>query len=175
MKYLEFLKYVTKCCQGCNCSKQQITHRNIFYSLSVTSFFKSSSSKASRLLFIFACVSMGYIHFSNDEIPIYCEPDRPTLVLYSCEMAVNTTRKPGGDLLGLVSTQKRNPPLSKSLPVCKCSTGFIFLHMDCFHQLMVCSRGCRKTNEYTHRHIHFLEKNFKKPGTRPQLWARAWF
>ena len=65
----DFLKYVVKCCQGCmfnNCSKTthctQKYFLNSFY-MYCTLFFENSSSKASGLLFIFVCVSMGHAHF----------------------------------------------------------------------------------------------------------------
>jgi len=126
---LDFPKYV-KCCQGC-VFKQLLSNNTIrseassqlFYSLSILLFFENSSSKASGLLFIFVCVSTGYAHFSNDEICISCEPDRPTSVFFSCETAVNMVRKSGlksvESCSARFSTEKRNPPLSKSLPVCK--------------------------------------------------------
>jgi len=103
----------------------------LFYSLSVLSFFENFSSKASRLRFIFICVSTGHAHCSNGEIHISCEPDRPTFTsaLFSCKMAVNTARKTGSKSVercsAQFSTQKRNLPLSKSLPVRKCNTSFI--------------------------------------------------
>ena len=60
------------------------------------------------------------------------------------------------------STQKRNPPLSKSLPVCKCNTGFIqpliFVYgllspVNCL--LTWVRKTCMHTN---------FGNNYKKPG-----------
>ena len=73
-----------------NCSKT--THYAQKYllncfSLSIVLFFKNSSSKAFRLLFIFVHVSTGHAHFSTDEICISCEPDGLTSVFFSCETA----------------------------------------------------------------------------------------
>ena len=95
-----FLKYVIKCCQGyvfeqlfSNNTINSETSSQLFYSLSIPLFFENSSSKASRLLFLFIRVGTGHAHFSNGEIRISCELDRPTSVFFNCEMAVNMARK----------------------------------------------------------------------------------
>ena len=105
---------VTKDAHLNNCSKQHICTEifyKLFYSLTVESLFKNSSTEASGLLFIFVCVSTGYAHFSNKEIRISCEPDRPTSVFFSCETAVNIARKAWfevcGESLHRFSTQKK--------------------------------------------------------------------
>jgi len=138
VKYLEFLKYVTNCCKDAYlniCSEQYVTLRNIFYSLSVESYLENSSCKASSLLFSFDQVSTCHTHFSNDEICISCEPERPTSVFlfFSCKMVINTTKKHGLKSVesrsAWFSTQKRNSPLSKCLPVRKSLFSLYFLYI----------------------------------------------
>ena len=63
------------------------------YSMFRALFFENSCSKASRLLLIFICVSMGHAYFQNNEIRISWEPTRPAMVFFICEMTINTTRK----------------------------------------------------------------------------------
>ena len=144
----------------------------MFYSLFIVLFFENSSGKASELLFSFILVC-AVTPTSNDKVHISCEPDRPTLVFFSCEMAVNTAKKAWfqvcGELLRPIFNQTRNPPLSKSLPVIQ---ALFLAHIGCFHQLMVCWRGRGKTNKIniqtymnTHTHIHFSENNL----------VHAWF
>jgi len=58
---------------------------------------------------------MGHAHFQNNKICISWEPTRPDMV---CLKSVESCSS-------WFLTQKRNPPLSKSLPVCKCNTGFL--------------------------------------------------
>jgi len=59
------------------------------------------------LLFIFTCVSVGYADFSNNEIRIYCEPDRPSSVFFSCEMAVNMARKAWSKVCPVFNLEKK--------------------------------------------------------------------
>jgi len=133
---LDFPKYVVKCCQGCvfkqllqnNTLRTGVSYK-LFHSLSTLLFFENSSSKASGLLFIFVHVSMGHAHFSNDEIHISCEPDRPNWVFLSHEKVVNTVRKAWfkvcGESLRPVFNPAKKPAFEQSLPVRKCNTGII--------------------------------------------------
>ena len=88
--------------------------------LSILLFFENSTSKTSGLLFIFIHVSRSHAHFSNDEIHIFCKPERPTLVFFSWTPE-KPTIKP--DLMSAVSRHtcflawKRIPPSNRSLLV----------------------------------------------------------
>jgi len=120
-----------------NCTEQQSTHRNIFlgvlYSLSILLFFENSSSKASRLLFIFIQVSMGHAHFSNDEIRISCEPDRPTLLFFSWRTPEKPAMKARLDVCGesphpLFGLEKKStfePKLTSAVAYCRVYWAFI--------------------------------------------------
>ena len=173
-----------------NCSEKYFTHRNIFYSLSVTSSLPAKPPGYSSCSF--TQLSTGHAHFSNDRIRISCEPDRPTLVFFSCKTAVNTTRNAWfdvcGELLHPVFNPEKKPTFEQKLTFTQALFSLYFLDMGCFHQLMVCSRGHGKTNKYAniqkkkyaYIHTHFSKNNFKKPGTRPQraysrLWECIWF
>ena len=51
----------------------------------VTAFFESSSSKASRQLFIFVCLSKGYGHFQNPKVRIFWMPIRSSMLFLIVE------------------------------------------------------------------------------------------
>ena len=55
----------------------------------------NSSSKASRLLFIFIHVNMGHAHFQNNEIRIPWMPMRPGTLFFGCRTPEKLTRKAG--------------------------------------------------------------------------------
>ena len=86
--------------------------------------------------------------------------------------------------LRTVFTPKRNPPLSKSLPVLKWNTGFI-LPLFLVYGLLSPVNGLLMWSQkdkqiYIHTNTHFSESDFNKPGTPPQpaygqVWTRAWF
>jgi len=91
-------------------------------------------------------------------------------VFFSCEWQKVPLGKPGPKSVkscsARFSTQKRNLPLSKSLPVHECNTSFI--SRICYYQLMVCSCGRRKANKYTniqtciHTHTLFRRKTISR-------------
>ena len=66
----------------------------------VTAFFESSSSKASRQLFIFVCLSKGYGHFQNPKVRIFWMPIRSSMLF----LIVEAWLKVCGQSLHQVST-----------------------------------------------------------------------
>ena len=145
----------------------------LFYSLSVKSFFENSSSKASRLLIIFVSVNMGPAHFSNDKIRISCEPDRPTSVFFSCKIQL---RKPGSksdppDFQPRKETRLWEKVTYAYVSVIWALFSLYFSYVGCFHhQLMVCSCGGRKINKYTNIHTHkhtLFGKRFQETRRMP--------
>jgi len=179
VNYLDFPKYAVKgWVLWNNCSKTtHYAQKYLFYSLSIILFFENSSSKTSGLLFIFVLISTGHTHFSTDKLHISCESDSPTWVFFSCETAVNTARKAWfkvcKESLHTVFNPERNSPLSKTY---QALFSLYFSYMGCFHQLMVCSCGHRKTNKYTYTHTHthththtLFGKQFQESGHTPGL------
>ena len=85
--------------------------------------------KASGLLFIFVHVSMGHAYFSNDEICISGCLWGPVRFFSAVECLKSPLRKLAlksvDGRYAPFSTWKRNPPLSKSLTVCKSFKGFV--------------------------------------------------
>ena len=99
VNYLEFLKHVIKCCQGCT-FKQLLEATNYAHKYPALDFVR---------------VSTDHAHFSNHDIHILCEPNRPTLLLFSCRIP---EKKP--DSMSVASRPtcflawKRSPPLSQA-------------------------------------------------------------
>ena len=60
--------------------------------LSLSSY--SLEIKAPRLLFVFVHVGTGHAHFQSDDVCISYEPERPTLVYFSCRVPENQLGKP---------------------------------------------------------------------------------
>ena len=154
-----------------NILRLEITSQ-LYYSLSGTSFFENSFSKASGLLLIFVHVSKGHAHFSNNEmLHISCEPDRPTSVFFSCEMAVNMARKAGfgvcGELLCPVFNPEKKFAFEQKLTyvcvsVIQAFLSVYFSYMGCFHQLMVSSHGHVKTIKYACMQTHTFWKTISR-------------
>ena len=170
MNYLEFLKYVAKCCQ--KCIFQTTAFNNTFHAeIFLNCFFVFLSHHLLKILsakppgyssFSFTYVSTGHNHFLNDKIRDSCEPDRPTSGFFSCETAVNTARNACFEVCGeSLLTQKSKPPQAKAYLCVSVIFSLYFSYMGYFHQLMICSRGSGKTSKYTnihayiHAHAHF--------------------
>ena len=122
--YLDFLKYVVRCCQGC-IFKQLLQNNSLCtgifaFSLSIVLLsLENSSSKASRLLFIFIRISTDHAHFPNDEIRIPWMPMSPSMVVFSSRMPEKLTRKRTSKSVSCCYTrfliQKRNQPSRQKL------------------------------------------------------------
>ena len=158
--------------------KHHITHRNVFFTV-LESFVVNWKFFQQSLWAALHCISTGHTHFSTYKIHIFsCEPDRPSWVLFSCEMAVNTARKAWFEVCGeLPHTARKKEHLWAKVYQCLSEIQALFSlnfsYMGCFNQLMVCSCGCRKANKYTNIHTYtLLENKFKKPGARPHSWRR---
>ena len=110
--------YSNNCCKATPYAQECLLNH-----LSIILFFVNSSSKASKLLFIFVHISMGHAHFSTDEIPISCELDRLIWVYLSCEMAVNMARKAWFEVYGVLlrsAVFTLTNDCSKELETCMC-------------------------------------------------------
>jgi len=116
--------------------------------------FWNFSSKSLQATLHFHSCKYGSPHFSNDEICISCEPDRPTSVLFYWETAVNKARKACFKICKRVAPpgfQPREQTRFRAkaylcVSVMQALFSLSFTHIGCFHQLMVCSRGCGKTD-----------------------------
>ena len=121
--------------------QQQISLRNWFVVLLLYLFFENFSSKASGLLFIFTHISTGHLHFSNNNICISCEPDRPTSVFFSWRTPEKPTMKARLDNCGESPHPAfwlgKEPKLSDCRPL-SVYTGFIYHLRSCSHG-SVCS------------------------------------
>jgi len=109
---------------------------------------------------------------------ISCEPNRPTWMFFSCEMAVNTARKAWFEVCREWFHMIFNPERKEKAYLCVCETqallSLYFSYMGCFHQLMVFSRGHRKINKYTNMQTCIHTYTFQKTISRNQACTHSW-
>ena len=89
---------------------------------------------------------MGHAHFSNNKVCIFCEPDRPTSVFFSCEMAVDMARNAWFEVCGVAPhgfQPRKEIRFQEKAYLCisiiQALYSRYFSYIGCFHQLMVCS------------------------------------
>ena len=100
------------------------------------------------LYLLFVCKSTGHTHFSNDEIHISCEPERPTLIFFSCRMPEKLTMKGRLDvccesphpLFGLEKKAIFKPKLTSAEAYCRVF-GPYFVYTGCIYHLEVAHVG----------------------------------
>ena len=93
-------------------------------------------SKASRLLFIF--IRTGHAQFSNNKIHISLEPDKPTLVFFSCIVPKISYYESQTQCLWQVTMPtfwfgKKKLPSSQSLLVQSALRVHSLVHSECIH------------------------------------------
>ena len=104
---------------------------------------------------------MDHAQFSNNEVRISWVSMRPSMAFFSCRILEKSARKASPEvceeLLLRVFIQEKTHLWGGgylSISIIQVLFSLYFFYTGCFYNLMVCSRGCIKTNKCTCTCMH---------------------